>query len=59
VVAVVAGEVDQFFGFCDDGAAFGVACDADRAAASHLYEAVLYRATPNESRRDRVTARRG
>jgi hypothetical protein len=35
-VAVVAGELDEFARFIDDGAAFGSAGDVDAAAASEL-----------------------
>jgi hypothetical protein len=35
-VAVVAGEVDEFFGSLDDGAAFGCAGDRDAAPAAEL-----------------------
>ena len=40
-IAVVAGEVDEFFGSLDDGPAFGCAGDGDAAAASELEQSFV------------------
>ena len=40
-VAVAAGEVDELFGACDDGALFGGAGDGDAAAAAELEQSFV------------------
>ena len=38
---LLAGEVDEFLGSLDDGAAFGCACDGDAASAAKLEQSLV------------------